>query len=77
MAAPRDAAHRGGTVAFQVSHAHEVSQYLLARQILVDYRPGAGIRIAPHFYTADSELETAVAAIDEALKTGAWQQFEH
>jgi len=75
VAAPRDAALRGGTVAFQVPHAYEVSQYLLARQILVDYRPGAGIRIAPHFYTADDELETAVAAIDEALGTGAWREF--
>ena len=75
VVAPRDAARRGGTVAFHVPHAYEVSQFLLARQILVDYRPGAGIRIAPHFYTADDELETAVAAIDEALKSGAWQRF--
>jgi kynureninase len=74
--APRDAARRGGTVAVDVPHAYEVSQYLLARNILVDFRPGAGIRIAPHFYTADSELELAIAAIDEALATGGWRAFE-
>ena len=52
-----------------------MTQYLLARDIVVDYRPGAGIRVAPHFYTSDDELEAAVAAIDEALQRGLWQQF--
>jgi kynureninase len=74
--APRDAARRGGTVALDVPHAYEVSQYLLARNILVDFRPGAGIRIAPHFYTADAELEQVIAAIDESLATGRWREFE-
>lgn len=73
--APRDPARRGGTVAFDVPHAYEVAQFLLSRDIIVDYRPNAGIRIAPHFYTSDAELERAVAAVDEALATGAWQQF--
>lgn len=71
--APRDPARRGGTVAFDVPHGREVAQALLARDIVVDYRPGAGIRVAPHFYTSDDELEAAVAAIDEILATGAWQ----
>lgn len=70
--APRDPARRGGTVAFDVPHGYEVAQYLLARNILVDYRPGAGIRIAPHFYTRDDELEAAVAAIAHALASGEW-----
>jgi kynureninase len=73
--APRDPARRGGTVAFDVPHAYEVAQFLLSRDIIVDYRPNAGIRVAPHFYTSDVELERAVAAVDEALATGAWQQF--
>ena len=72
--APRDPARRGGTVAVDVPHAFEVSQFLLARDILVDYRPGAGIRIAPHFYTADSELDAAMDAIDEALDTEGWKE---
>jgi kynureninase len=71
--APRDAARRGGTVAFDVPHGYEVSQVLLSRDILVDYRPGAGIRVAPHFYTTDEEVEMAVQAMDEALASGAWR----
>jgi kynureninase len=74
--APRDASRRGGTVAFDVPHGYEVAQYLLSRDIVVDYRPNAGIRVAPHFYTSDEELETAVATMDEALETGGWKKHE-
>ena len=74
--APRESSRRGGTVAVDVPHAYEVSQFLLSRNILVDYRPNAGIRIAPHFYTADAELEQVMTAIDEALSSGAWRAFE-
>jgi kynureninase len=74
--APRDPARRGGTVAFDVAHGYEVAQYLLARDVVVDYRPNAGIRVAPHFYTSDEELEAAVAMIDEALETGGWRAYE-
>lgn len=74
--APRDPARRGGTVAIDPPHAYEVAQALLARDIVIDYRPGAGIRVAPHFYTADEEIETAVAAMDEVLSSGAWQAFQ-
>jgi kynureninase len=75
VSAPRDPARRGGTVAFDVPHAYEVAQYLLSRDVIVDYRPGAGIRVAPHFYTSDDELESAVATIDEALEGERWKQF--
>jgi kynureninase len=74
--APRNAAVRGGTVAVDVPHAYEVSQFLLSRNIIIDFRPGAGIRIAPHFYTSDDELERAMSAIDECLSSGAWREFE-
>lgn len=73
--ASRDPGHRGGTVAIRVPHAYEVSKALLARDILVDYRPEAGIRIAPHFYTSDDELELAVAAMDEILEREEWKAF--
>ena len=75
VSAPRDPARRGGTVAFDVPHGYEVAQFLLSRDIIVDYRPSAGIRVAPHFYTSDAELEAAVATIDEALGTGGWKEF--
>ncbi|HEX6966084.1 MAG TPA: aminotransferase class V-fold PLP-dependent enzyme [Gemmatimonadaceae bacterium] len=73
--APRDPARRGGTVAVDVPHGYEVAQALLAQDVLVDYRPDAGIRIAPHFYTSDDEIETAIAAIAHALESGEWERY--
>jgi kynureninase len=73
--APRADAQRGGTVAFDVPHAAEVSQALLARDVVIDYRPGAGIRVAPHFYTTDAEVDVVVDAIDDILATEAWRPF--
>ena len=75
VVAPRVSTQRGGTVAFDTPHAAEVAKALLARDIVIDFRPGAGIRVAPHFYTTDAELETCVHAIDEILETGAWAAF--
>jgi kynureninase len=72
--APGSADRRGGTVAVDVSNAYAVAQALLERDILVDFRAGAGIRIAPHFFTRDDEIEMAIGAIDEVLATGAWQK---
>jgi kynureninase len=73
--APRDPERRGGTVALDVPHGYEVTQHLLSRNILVDYRVGAGIRIAPHFFTKEEEVEEAISEIDTALESGSWQRF--
>ncbi len=60
--------HRGGTVSLDMPHADRVCHELLKRDILVDYRPKAGVRMSPHFYNKDEELETAIAAVEEILK---------
>jgi kynureninase len=76
VTAPRDTARRGGTVAFDVPHSYGVAQALLANDVIVDYRPNAGIRVAPHFYTTDDELVRAVDMIDDILRDGSWKSFE-
>lgn len=75
VAVAREPSRRGGTVAFDVPHAREVARALLARGVIVDYRPGAGIRVAPHFYTSDDELDAAVLAIDEILAKEEWKRY--
>ena len=72
-ATSRDPARRGGTAAVDFDHALEVSRELNARGVLVDYRPGVGIRMSPHFYTKDDELDRAFEAIDEIRESGAWR----
>lgn len=73
---PRDDAVRGGHVSVDVPHGYEVCQTLLAEDVVVDYRPRAGIRVAPHFYTTDAECVAAVDRIAEILESGAWRRFE-
>ncbi len=60
---PRTDAERGGTVTLDVSDGQEITKELLRRDFLVDFRPGAGIRIAPHFYTKDEELDLVISEI--------------
>jgi kynureninase len=73
--APRDPGRRGGTVALDVPHGYEVTQDLLSHDVLVDFRVGAGIRIAPHFFTLDEEIEAVVHEIARSLESGSWQRF--
>jgi kynureninase len=58
-------AERGGSVVIDVPQADRATDELLRRQILVDYRPGAGIRLAPHFYSSDADIDAAVSALDD------------
>jgi kynureninase len=71
---PENPAERAGTVSVDCPQAAEVCRELLARDILVDYRPKAGIRISPHFYNTLEECEFALAQIEDILKTKAWQK---
>ena len=65
--APRDAVLRGGTVTLQVPHGQAVTRVLAARDVLVDYRPGAGIRVSPHFYTSDEDLDAFFDELGRAV----------
>jgi kynureninase len=73
---PGDPAERGGTVSVDCPHAAEVTRELLARDILVDFRPKAGIRLSPHFYNLDEEIDFALAQIEEILATRAWERHQ-
>ena len=64
---PRDPEKRGGTVSIDMPDAQEVCRELIKRDILVDYRPKAGVRMSAHFYNADEELDRAIAAVEQIL----------
>ncbi len=71
---PMDAAERAGTVSIECPHAREVTPVLLARDVLIDYRPKAGIRLSPHFYNRDDEIDAALAQMEDILATRAWER---
>src|ERR1019366_4876576 len=62
--AARDAERRGGTVSIDMPNAQQVCAELLKREVLVDYRPKAGVRFSPHFYNTDEELTKGIAAVE-------------
>jgi kynureninase len=65
---PRDPEKRGGTVSIDMPDSQQVCRELLARDVIVDWRPKAGVRFSPHFYNTDEEVELAIAAVEEILK---------
>ena len=71
---PREHERRGGTVTLRIPEFAAVQAELEARGILCDYRPDAGIRIGPHFFTADEELRFVIAQVADILETGAYRR---
>ncbi|MCE7946892.1 MAG: aminotransferase class V-fold PLP-dependent enzyme [Chloroflexi bacterium CFX4] len=71
----RDPQRRGGSVTVNPPHAYAVSRALLARNIVIDYREGSGIRLSPHFYNSDAEVQAALDAITDILASGEWQPY--
>jgi kynureninase len=62
---PREPARRTGWIGLDFPGADRVTERLIERRIFVDYRPGCGIRVSPHFYTSDAEIEHLFASLDE------------
>ncbi len=60
---PLDHRVRGGHVTVDMPDAHAVCDELIRRKFIVDYRPGSGIRIAPHFYNTKDEVDAVFAEI--------------
>jgi len=66
---PKNPEQRGGTVTIDVPNGRDVTRELLRRDFLLDYRPGAGIRVAPHFYSTDQELELVIHETRRTVET--------
>jgi kynureninase len=58
VVSPTDAARRGGHVTVDPGDALHVHDELIARGYAVDYRPGSGIRIGPHFFSTEDECHS-------------------
>jgi kynureninase len=72
---PREPARRGGAVIVNVPGFEGVHKELAERQILCDFRPGAGLRLGPHYFTSDEELVFALDQIAEIVETGAHERW--
>jgi kynureninase len=71
LTSPREPEIRGGSVVFRVPDFQAVHAELAAREIICDYRPDAGLRFGPHFFTTDDEIRFAVGQVVEILDSDA------
>lgn len=76
VTSPADPNRRGGTITVWDDNAAALTKELVRREFIVDYRPGAGVRISPHFYTKDEELELIIAEMKKIRDTSAYQTAE-
>ena len=74
VASPEDPDLRGGTIVIDVQPGPAIVAELAAREILVDYRPEAGIRVSPHFYTRDEDLIAFLDEVRSILDTRAYEK---
>jgi kynureninase len=74
VGSPRDPARRGGTVTVAVPEFEAVATELGEREILCDFRPGVGLRLGPHFYNTDSEVEFAASQIADIVESGSYER---
>ena len=65
VSTPHESSKRTGWVGIDVPEAERILHELIARRIYVDHRPGCGLRVGPHFYTTDEELDRFLSALDE------------
>lgn len=76
VTSPKDPARRGGTITIWDDNAAAITKELIRREFIVDYRPGAGVRVSPHFYTKDEELELVIAEMKKIRDHGAYETSE-
>lgn len=65
LRSPREPEQRGPVVVFDFVGAADVVRELGRRRFFCDYRPGAGVRIGPHFYNGDEEILALFHQIQE------------
>jgi kynureninase len=70
----RDQARRGASVTVRMPGFEGVHRELAEREILCDFRPDVGLRLGPHFFNTEEELDFAVGQIEEIVATGAHER---
>jgi kynureninase len=76
VTSPKESARRGGTVTVAHESASSMAKELVRREFVIDYRPGAGVRISPHFYTTDQELRLVIEEMKKIRETRAFELHE-
>ena len=66
---PLEAERRTGWIGIDFPGADRATQALIDRRIFIDYRPGCGMRVGPHFYSTDEDIDVFFHALDEIARS--------
>ena len=64
---PSNVNERGGSIMIDVADGPAMVDRLARRKVFVDCRPGVGLRISPHFFNTDEEVEEAMTILSELI----------
>jgi kynureninase len=70
----RDRARRGASVSVRMPGFEGVHKELAERQVLCDFRPEVGLRVGPHFFNTEEELDFAIGQVKDILATRAHER---
>jgi kynureninase len=60
--------NRGGSVMIGVTDAPRMVERLAEKRVFVDSRPSAGLRVSPHFFNTDEEVEEALMILAKLIE---------
>lgn len=64
---PRSAEERGGSVMIGVKDAPAMVSRLARQRVFVDWRPNVGLRLSPHFFNTDEEVQEAMQVLTDLM----------
>ena len=65
---PLEPEQRTGWIGIDFEGSDRAYRELIARRVFIDHRPGCGLRVSPHFYTSDDEIERFFRELDAIRK---------
>ena len=64
VSSPLEPHRRTGWIGLDFDGVERAYHRLISERVFVDYRPGCGIRVGPHFYTVDDEIDEFFRVLD-------------
>lgn len=64
---PTDPERRSGMLCLQFDASEATAQRLVDKDVLVDWRPDCGLRMAPHYYNSEDDVDRFVEEFERAV----------
>lgn len=65
---PREADERGGMVCLEFPDSQAVTKAVIDEDVIVDWRPACGLRVAPHYYNSERDVDRFFEVLEARLR---------